>query len=84
MIKIKFKAIPKIEDLDELLKDGIEPFEGFNDLLDDEGYVHGYYVDGYIVGGVADVTDEYFQPDFWIPVDKNTVLTEKAHGNGLS
>lgn len=51
-----------------------EPFEGFYDLLDADGYVSGYYVDGYIVGKIAEVTNEYFSPEFWCPVDKSTLL----------
>lgn len=42
--------------------------------MDDEGYVHGYYVDGYIIGKIAEVTDEYFQPEFWCPIDKSTLV----------
>lgn len=51
-----------------------EPFEGYYDLLDTDGYVSGYYVDGYIIGKIAAVTDEYFQPDFWCPIDKSTLV----------
>ena len=72
---MKFKAKPAYEAPTETIigYEELEPFEGFYDLLDDEGYVHGYYVDGYIIGGIAEVTDEYFQPEFWCPIDKSTL-----------
>ncbi|ARE09505.1 hypothetical protein [Lactococcus lactis] len=72
---MKFKAKPAYEAPTEIIigYEELEPFEGFYDLLDDEGYVHGYYVDGYIIGGIAEVTDEYFQPEFWCPIDKSTL-----------
>lgn len=73
---MRFKAKPAYE-RNQDLKNGIhgtEPFEGFYDILDADGYVRGYYVDGYIVGKVSEVTDEYFLPDFWCPVDKTTLV----------
>ncbi|MEY2385993.1 hypothetical protein KGN15_002325 [Lactococcus lactis] len=72
---MKFKAKPIYEAPTETIigYEELEPFEGFYDLLDDEGYVHGYYVDGYIIGGIAEVTDEYFHPEFWCPIDKSTL-----------
>lgn len=41
--------------------------------LDDEGYVHGWYVDGFIVGAVQESTEEYIAMDFWCPIDKDTL-----------
>ena len=72
---MKFKAKPDYKALTETIigYEELEPFEGFYDLLDDEGYVHGYYVNGYIIGKIAEVTDEYFQPEFWCPIDKSTL-----------
>ena len=73
---MKFKAKPVYERHQEVFigfQDD-EPFEGFYDLLDADGYVRGYYVDGYIIGEIAEVTDEYFQPEFWCPIDKSTLV----------
>lgn len=73
---MKFKAKPDCKAPTETIigYEELEPFEGFYDLLDDEGYIHGYYVDGYIIGKIAEVTDEYFQPEFWCPIDKSTLV----------
>ena len=70
---MKFKAKPDFENFDVIIGEKIEPFDGFNELVDDDGYIRGYYVDGYIVGKVADATDEYFNPEFWCPIDKSTL-----------
>lgn len=37
------------------------------------GWVEGYYCDGYILGDVVEAGEEYFYPHFWCPVDKETV-----------
>lgn len=66
---MKFKAKPRVMAAGVLLGD----YDWLKELLDEEGYVHGYYVDGYIVGKVADATDEYFNPEFWCPIDKSTL-----------
>ena len=72
----KFKAKPAYERHQELAISFLddEPFEGFYDLLDADGYVMGYYVDGYIIGKIAEVTSEYFYPEFWCPIDKSTLV----------
>lgn len=41
--------------------------------LDDEGYVHGWYVDGFIVGAVQESNEEYIALDFWCPIEKDTL-----------
>lgn len=41
--------------------------------LDSEGYIHGYYVNGYVVGNFAEVTDEYANLEFWCEVDPDTL-----------
>lgn len=73
---MKFKAKPeffkRVDSTVGLLE--VEPFEGFYKLLDNDGYISGYYVDGYIVGKISEVTDEYFSPEFWCPVDKSTLV----------
>jgi hypothetical protein len=61
----------------------IEPYEDglwsswFEEILEEDGYVHGYYVDGYIVGDVVDATDEWINLSFWCPVDKDSVEVVK-------
>ena len=47
------------------------------DLLDEEGYVHGYYVDGYIVGDFAEVNEEYTHLEFWVPIEMDTLTQIK-------
>ena len=39
----------------------------------EDGYVEGFYLDGYICGEIEDVTDEYIYPLWWIKVDKETL-----------
>ena len=46
--------------------------------LDDEGYVHGWYVDGFIVGAVQESTEEYIALDFWCPIEKDTLEAVKG------
>lgn len=41
--------------------------------LDEEGYIHGWYVDGFIVGAVQESTEEYIAMDFWCPIEKDTL-----------
>lgn len=45
--------------------------------LDDEGYIHGWYVDGFIVGAVQESTEEYIALDFWCPIEKDTLEAVK-------
>lgn len=65
-----FAAVP----LEEVQKQILEEMP---EAMDDWGYVHGYYVDGYIVGSIEEVTDEYLVLEWWIPVNKDTLLTEE-------
>lgn len=64
---MKFRAKPIYDDQDW----EAQPF--LEDLIDEEGYIQGYYVDGYIVGEVIESTDEYITLSFWWPVDKESV-----------
>lgn len=41
--------------------------------IDANGFIHGWYVDGFIVGSVQESTDEYIAPDFWCPIEKDTL-----------
>lgn len=43
------------------------------DWVDDKGYIYGYYVDGYIVGNINEVTTEDFYVNWWIPVEPETL-----------
>ncbi|WP_321388694.1 hypothetical protein [uncultured Enterococcus sp.] len=49
--------------------------------LDSEGYIHGYYVDGCIVGDFVEVTDEYAALEFWCEVDPDTLQVVKLSTN---
>ena len=39
----------------------------------DGSWVFGTYLDGFIVDGVAEATDEYIALEFWCPIDIDTV-----------
>lgn len=49
--------------------------------LDNGEWVEGYYVPdtnekfGYIIGKVVDACEEYFGPEWWYPVDPDTVCS---------
>lgn len=64
---MKFKAKPKPFDY--------ESFEHYwlEERIDGDGYVTGYYVDGYIVGEFVVVDSEYTHLEFWVPVLKDTL-----------
>lgn len=61
---MKFRAKPKYpEQLDEL----------WEDYIDDEGYIIGWYVDGAIVGKFVEFENEYTVNEFWCKVDVSTL-----------
>lgn len=60
-----FKAIPIHGFFDEDTDPNLGKFDGT--------YVYGWYVDGFIVGKVMDVDDEYIALEYWVPVDPGTV-----------
>lgn len=62
-----YKAKPKPHNY------GRYDYDWLVDLLDEEGYVHGYYVDGYIVGDIAEVTEDYIHLEYWVPIEKDTL-----------
>lgn len=41
--------------------------------LDKDGYVQGYYADGYILGGLYEATNEYIDFEWWVPVYEDTL-----------
>lgn len=68
-----FKA--KILDIDKLIKDTDFVIGGKEKgYIDEENYVYGYYVEGYIVGPIVDVGDDHIDLEYWCKVDKNTVV----------
>ncbi|WBT00351.1 YopX family protein [Lacticaseibacillus paracasei] len=64
MREIKFRGLPTCKDKDEL---------DYINFDRDGNFAVGFYEDGYIVGKVADASDDYISPEFWVAVDKNTV-----------
>lgn len=68
----KFKAKPT----SNALYEDDEYDEGLKDILDSEGYVHGWYADGYILGDVVEVDPEYIIHEFWIQIDKKTLMLD--------
>lgn len=68
-----FKA--KILDIDKLIKDTDFVIKGKEQgYIDENNYVYGYYVDGYIVGPVVDVGDDRIDLEYWCKVDPDTVV----------
>ena len=57
----KAKAETSVEELKSI---GIE---------NENGYVTGYFVDGFIVGTVVEANDEYISIEWWCPVDADTL-----------
>ena len=68
-----FKA--KIQDIDKLIKDTDFVIRGKEQgYIDENNYVYGHYVDGYIVGPIADVGDDHINLEYWCKVDPDTVV----------
>lgn len=74
MREIKFRGKSKLpaEDMKML---GIEH---------DNGWVYGYYVDGYIVGPVVESTEEYIALEWWCPVHRETVGQYTGQGKTVN
>lgn len=66
---MKFKAKPKMVD---------QTPSDFDIPVDAEGYVRGWYVDGFIVGEVIESTEEYINLEYWCPVDVSTLEQEES------
>ena len=46
----------------------------YDDIPSSNGWVYGYLIENrYIVGDVLDWTDEYFNTEWWVRVEENTV-----------
>lgn len=63
MRKIKFRgrAACNCEDMDGEI------------IAEKGGWIYGHMCGDYIIGDVVDSCEEYFAPEFWIPVDPETV-----------
>jgi len=74
MREIKFRAIPENrydEDVDSIL-DSIAFYtkgKGF-----DGTFVYGHLNGDYILGDTLDATEEYYNPSYWIKIDKDTIM----------
>lgn len=66
-MKFKAKILDNIKD-EEFIEDGRK--EGW---IDEDNYIYGWYVDGYIVGPIVDVGDDHIELDYWCEVDKSTL-----------
>ena len=68
-----FKA--KIVDIDKCIKDTDFVIKGKEQgYIDENNYVYGYYVDGYIVGPITYVGDDHIDMEYWCKVDPDTVV----------
>ena len=63
-LEIKFRGLPTCKDKDEL---------DYINFDRDGNFAVGFYEDGYVIGKVADASDDYISPEFWVAVDRNTV-----------
>ena len=70
--KVKLKAKPK----DSITGDEASR-EWLQWMLDEDGYVTGYYLKGpsgaYLVGELIEADAEYTVLEYWVPVDENTL-----------
>lgn len=68
-----FKA--KIQDIDKLIKDTGFVIKGKEQgYIDENNYVYGHYVDGYIVGPIVDIGDDHIDLEYWCKVDPDTLV----------
>lgn len=72
---MKFKAKSKEELTEEMADEDL--WYSLKEYIDDEGYIYGWYVDGYIVGGMVEVNDEYCSLEYWVPVIEDTLVLVK-------
>lgn len=72
--KFKAKPVASIEEIkDTLYADELAYLEN---VIDEDGYAHGYYVGGFIVGEMVEANDEYCTLEYWIPVLPETLMME--------
>ena len=74
---VKFKARPvaSIEEIKKTLYYADE-LTALMSIIDEDGYAHGHYVDGFIVGEMVEANDEYCTLEYWIPVIPDTLMME--------
>lgn len=77
-----FKAKPLKNNIDPAFDDP-DDVEWWEEYLDNEGYIHGWYSDGYIIGHVIEADDEYIIHEFWCAIDKSTLQLGKKVGKVL-
>lgn len=63
MKKFKARSKMKIKELDFL-----------NIPHDEKGYLIGWYSDGYLLGDVVEVDEDYIIHEWWCKVDEDTVM----------
>lgn len=49
----------------------------FEDFMDEDGFIVGWYVDGAIVGDFIEFNSEYTANEFWFKVDVDTLEAVK-------
>lgn len=64
---MKFKAKPKVMGYE------YDFYDWLLENTDVDGYIHGYYVDGHIVGKFVEVNNEYTHLEYWVPIQKDTL-----------
>ncbi len=69
---MRFKAKPT----EALTKEAVDEDSWFfiKEYIDDEGYIYGWYVDGYIVGKMFEANEEYCSLEYWVSVIEDTVV----------
>lgn len=50
-------------------------------IYHENGWVTGYYVDGYIVGDVVEAGECGFYPEYWVRVKKDSVVQYMLNGS---
>lgn len=62
----------------------LEELKEWDYELDEQGYVTGWYADGYIIGEFTEVTEEYVAISQWCPVDVSTVTLAYEGGSNYA
>lgn len=69
-----FKAKPIEEAIYPYAGDFANTNDWWNHYIDDDGYISGFYVDGYIIGKIIESSDEHILPKFWCPIQEDTLI----------
>ncbi|MCO8292638.1 hypothetical protein [Tetragenococcus halophilus] len=43
------------------------------ELLDKDGYLTGWYADGYLLGDIIEIDIEYLTFEWWVPIQEDTL-----------